>query len=224
MVFHQGGPSSGWSFIKAVFHQGGHSSRRSFIRVVLYQGGLSSEWSFIKAVFHHGGPYQGGSFIRVVLHQGGLSSGWSFIKVASLEFLLKNLSGWSGWSFTRKVFRRDVLSSGWSFIKVVSLRVVFRHGGSFVRVVVHQGQTYVHPRKTKAHKTIKKADFNSTIQNHTFSQSYGSPCPTVIRLRTPCFTFKLDTGFFFHGVFTSTETVRLVRDGHWAPARTLSFK
>ena len=201
VVLHQGGLSSWWSFIKAVFHQGGPLSKRSFIRVVPYQGGLSSEWSFIKAVLHHGGPYQGGlssgwSFIRVVFHQGGPSSRWPLS-----SFFKKKLSGWSGWSFTRKVFRRDVLSSGWSLMKVVlsqsgfSSWWFFRQGG---RSSGQRMTTLGKPRHTKL--IIKKADFNSTTQNHTFSQSYGSPCPTVILLRTPCFTFKLDTGFFFHGV------------------------
>ena len=181
----EGGLSSGWSLLRVVF-----------TRLVFRLGGLSSGWYFIRAVIHQGGLSSGWSFIRVVFHQGGPSSRWPLS-----SFFKKFLSGWSGWSFTRKVFRRDVLSSGWSLMKVVlsqsgfSSWWFFRQGG---RSSGQRMTTLGKPRHTKL--IIKKADFNSTIQNHTFSQSYGSPCPTVILLRTPCFTFKLDTGFFFHGV------------------------
>ena len=181
-VLHQGGLSSGWSFLKAVFRHGGPLSRRSFIMVVLYQGGLSSWWSFIKEVFHQGCPSSRWPLLRVVLFyrggQSGLSPGRSFLGMVFHEGGL--LSEW--------FFVMVVLSSGWSFIR-----------WSFIRA------TYGHPRKTKAHqktnqKNQKKANFNSIIQKHTFSQSHGSSCPTVMLLRTPCFTLKLDTGFFSYGV------------------------
>ena len=89
MVFHQGGLSSGWSFIvwsliMMVFHQGGlirvvfhclvshHdglSSGRSVIRVVSQQGDV---WSLIRVVSQQGDVW---SFIRVVSHYGGVLSG-----------------------------------------------------------------------------------------------------------------------------------------------------
>ena len=72
-----------------VAHQGGLSSGRSFVRVVSHQGGRSSGWSLIRVVFRQGGISSGRSLIRVVSHQGGLSSGRSLIMLDFHQGLLR---------------------------------------------------------------------------------------------------------------------------------------
>ena len=148
VVSHQGGPSSGWFFIRVVSHQGGLSSLWPLIGVVPHQVGLSSGWSLIIVASHWGGPSSGWSLIRVVSHHCGLSSGWSLIRVV---FHQGGLS--SGWSLIIVVSHQGGLSSLWPVIRVVSLqgglsslwslRVVSHQGGllswwSLTRLVSHQ--------------------------------------------------------------------------------------
>ena len=71
-----------------VFHQGGLSSVWSFVRVVSHQGGLSSGWPLIRVVYHQG------SFIRVVSHQGALLSGWSFIRDFTVNMVCSLFTHW----------------------------------------------------------------------------------------------------------------------------------
>lgn len=72
---HQGGLSSGWSFIRVV------SSGWHFIRVVLNQGSLSSERSgFNQGCLYSKGRSSWKSFMRMDFHQDGLSSGRSLIR------------------------------------------------------------------------------------------------------------------------------------------------
>ena len=75
MVFHRGGISTGWSFIKVAFQQGGLSLRWHFNRVVFHHGGistrcLSSGWNFNKVLFIRV-ALTGWSFIGVVFHKDG---------------------------------------------------------------------------------------------------------------------------------------------------------
>ena len=64
VVFHQGGLSTGWSFIRVVSYEGSVPSGWSLIRVVS-QGVLSSERSLIRVV-SSGWSH----FTRVVFRQG----------------------------------------------------------------------------------------------------------------------------------------------------------